>query len=109
MWTWILSVVAVEAIVEILTTSQLLNVPRAYILAKNNFFSELIGCGWCTSVWVAAMFGWAMPGTLTGILIMDIILKTFALQRLSNYVHEIRANWLLPQLQLVVRRIKETE
>ncbi len=109
MIAWLLAVIAVEAIVEILTTSTLLNVPRAWILAKQNFFSDLIGCGWCTSVWVAASVGWAMPGIITGYLVVDIILKTFALQRMANYLHELRSNWLLPQIQVVHRHVKEPE
>lgn len=105
--TWILAVIAVEAVVEILTTSTLLNVPRAYILAQQNLLSELISCGWCTSVWVAASFGWALPGAITGYVVIDILVKTFALQRLANYLHEVRANWLLPQTQIILRRVKD--
>lgn len=104
---WILAVIAVEAVVEILTTSQLLNTPRAYVLAWNNVISELIACGWCTSVWVAASCAWALPGVLTGYLPIDIAIKTFALQRAANYLHEMRSNWLLPQKTLMVRWMKE--
>lgn len=104
---WILAVVAVEAVVEILTTSTLLNVPRAYILAQQNLLSELISCGWCTSVWVAASIAWALPGSLTGFIIADIAIKTFALQRMANYLHEVRANWLLPQKQIIFRRVRD--
>lgn len=91
---WILTIIAVEAITEIIVAGSIFEKPRAYILAKNNFFSDLLACGYCTSVWIAIPFGWALPGTITSYIIVDIIIKTFALHRLSNYIHEIRVNWL---------------
>jgi len=106
--TWVLAIVAVEAVTEILVAGAIFDVPRAHLLAKQNFFSELIACGHCTSVWVAASMAWALPGTFTSFIVIDILIKTFALHRLSNYLHEIRVNWISGiQIALVVHKTEE--
>lgn len=105
---WFITIIAVEAVTEIITTSTLVERPRAWILAKQNFFSELLACGWCTSVWVAASVGWALPGSPTSILIIDVLIRTFALQRLSNYLHEIRVSWLQGlQLSVILHKTEK--
>lgn len=96
---WLLAIIAVESITEIVTTSSLFEPIRDKIHitlggTKLNLVSELIQCGYCFSTWVAIAIAWALPGAITGYLIVDIIIKTFALQRLSNWIHELSKKWL---------------
>lgn len=86
---WILAIIATEALVELITTASIFDVTRARIMASSHFFEELLSCGYCTSVWVAAAFAWALPGTL-GYWWLDVILKTLALHRASNVFHELK-------------------
>ena len=86
---WILAIIATEALVELITTASIFDVPRAKLMAKSPFLEELLACGYCTSVWIAAAFAWALPGTL-GYWWLDILIKTLALHRASNIFHELR-------------------
>ncbi len=89
---WFIAIIAVEALVELITTASIFEMPRARLMSVSKFTEELLSCGYCTSVWIAALFAWSLPG-YTGYPIVDIVLKTLALHRLSNFVHEIRAWW----------------
>ena len=79
---WVIAVMATEAITEILLESALLDKPRAY-LTKRWFFKELLGCGWCLSVWVAA----AVVGVIA--VGLKIILIPFVVHRIANVLHDL--------------------
>lgn len=76
----------------------------ACIRLFGKFCKALLSCGYCVSVWVAASVAWMLPGSpashspielpAMAILIIDIILKTFVLHRLSNWQHEATVRWL---------------
>lgn len=67
-----------------------------------SFSTALLRCGYCMSVWVAASVAWMLPGSPSSytpielpiwlpiwfMLIIDVMLKTFVLHRLSNIQHE---------------------
>jgi hypothetical protein len=91
--------VAVEALTELATTADIFDVPRAKLMALHPFLEGVLGCGYCTSVWMAAPFGWALPGT-TGYLIVDITIKTFALHRAANLLHEFKMSYLTNGVQI---------
>ena len=95
--------VAVEAVTEILTSSELTDPLRkkwkelTYSLDEPPFntcsqkfkvwFDKLISCGYCTSVWVAGFFGiWAPKLDLGGPVINWLII-TFVLHRFSTWFH----------------------
>lgn len=107
MLIWILAVVATEALVELITTASIFEVPRARLMATSQFVEELLSCGYCTSVWVAASVAWALPGT-TGYWPIDIVLKTLALHRLSNFLHELRS-FILPAVQFELPTLEENK
>lgn len=89
-FSWLAAIIAVEAFVEILIESELFIGLRAYLSKKNpSFLGKLFSCGYCMSVWAAILIGWILPGEPTGIMVLDIIIKTLCLHRLSNFVHEI--------------------
>ena len=75
------------------------NTLRLFLRPIGRFFRALLGCGYCVSVWVAASVAWLLPGSpashapielpIEFLLIVDAVLKTFVLHRLSNLQHEL--------------------
>jgi hypothetical protein len=93
---WLAFVIATEAITEIVVSSDMpLILWFRNLAAKHNprFFGKLLGCGYCFSVWTALVLSWALPGHLVQHEILDIIIKTFVLHRLSNVLHEGFIRW----------------
>jgi len=96
---WLVIIIAVESITEIITTSVLFEPIRdkihvVFAGGKLKMLSELIQCGYCMSTWVSMAFAWALPGVFTGYFVLDVIIKIFALQRLSNWMHEFSKKFL---------------
>ncbi len=105
--TWLLAIIAVEALVELITTASIFDIPRAKLMSKSSFIEALLSCGYCTSVWVAASIAWALPGTLI-VWWLDIIVKTLALHRASNFLHELRGLWTSGiQINHLVHKVDE--
>lgn len=110
---WILAIIFVEAITEIIVQSEIFFSLRNFIARTSAFLGNLISCGYCTSVWVSAIIGWALPGNVlylwmpnTTTMVIDCILKIFVLHRISNVLHEAFSRWFsrLP-FSLVVNKI----
>jgi hypothetical protein len=97
--------VAVEAVTEIITSSELTEPLRkkwkewTYPLdgpPPDNFtqkakvwFDKLISCGYCTSVWVGGFFGIWAPKYGTGSWLIDWLLITFVLHRIATWLHVV--------------------
>lgn len=90
---WLVTVLAVERITEIIINGAIFERPRHWILSKNNLFSELVGCGYCMSVWVSAIFAWALPGCFFNNEYLNIATKIFVAHGLSNILHELLKRW----------------
>jgi hypothetical protein len=89
---WFAVVIAVEAFVEIVLDSDmpLIAVIRNFLIKINpGFLGKLLKCGYCFSVWVSIPVVFFLPGHLTNIFAIDIILKVLLLHRLSNIAHEL--------------------
>jgi len=103
---WWFFIIFVEAVTEIIVDSDFF-FPIRNGLGKlpffiGRFFAALLSCGYCLSVWVAASVAWMLPGSPSSytpielpiwlpiwfMLIIDVMLKTFVLHRLSNIQHE---------------------
>lgn len=99
---YLLSAVAVEAISEIITSSDITFGFRAWIKrlaypedpTKSSkfrkiiaWFDKLISCGYCTSVWIAAGISLAVPKPVDGAL--GWVICIFVLHRISNLLHVI--------------------
>jgi hypothetical protein len=99
---YLLSAVAVEAISEIITSSDITFGFRAWIKrlaypedpTKSSkfrkiiaWFDKLISCGYCTSVWIAAGISFAVPKPVDGVL--GWVICIFVLHRISNLLHVI--------------------
>lgn len=92
---WILAALAVERITEIILTGEIFRSVRFWVLSKDNFWSGLLGCGFCLSAWVSALFAWALPGSVLGWEPLNIMAKTFALMGLANIIHEGLVRWFV--------------
>lgn len=94
---FILMVIAVEAISEIITSSDIFVGLRGWFSRQENlilnFISRMITCGYCCSVWVSGTLAWSIPLSLTGYWFIDIVINTFAVHRLSNWYHEFMSRW----------------
>ena len=93
---WLAAVVAVEAVTEIVVSSDMpLILWFRDKCARYNpmFLGKMFSCGYCMSVWIAAMVAWALPGHLTNYFVVDVIIKVFVLHRCSNVLHEAFSRW----------------
>ena len=92
---WCLVVIAVEAITEIIVASDLFFNIRDKLSTKfPESIGKLVNCGYCASVWISMGAAFIAPGTLTKYMVVDIIIKIFAIHRLSNVFHEFMKRWL---------------
>ena len=90
---WTLAALAVERITEIIHNGSIFESPRDWASRRSNFFASLLGCGFCLSVWVAAIFAWGLPGVFIPLGFLNVVLKTFILMGLSNILHELLSRW----------------
>ena len=93
MITWILLIIFVEAITEILVSSDIFLEIREFIYLNSNFLGKLVHCGYCTSVWVSAAVAWLAP-SIGNYPFIEYIIAVFVIHRLSNIWHEFIARWL---------------
>lgn len=118
---WCGAVVAVEALTELISSSKImfgirdwfskpipedeaLMVTNVLVVKKRNvfkhffywlraFIGELLNCGYCTSVWVAAAAAFVVPGTIPELMLPTFLMKWLVLHRLSNLTHETFQKW----------------
>jgi hypothetical protein len=91
---YLLLIIFIEALTEILVESSILSKPREYLAQKNGLLGELIHCGYCTSVWVAASIAWVAPLAFTSYFLLNYFITVFILHRLSNLLHEAYSKFL---------------
>lgn len=95
---WLGAIIATEAVVELIVASEILFNIRDRVAQHSVFFGKLVNCGYCVSVWVAAlMFSYHLPiGNYLGSLclnslyahIMIVIGKAAIIHRMSTVLHE---------------------
>jgi hypothetical protein len=90
---FLLLIIFVEAVTEIITTSSIMSKFRQ-VLSYSDFLGELIHCGYCTSVWVAASVAWVDPWIISEQFWINYAVTLFVLHRLSNVLHELMEKWL---------------
>lgn len=92
---------AVEAITEIITSSELMNPLRQRIrrLAYTSpptdntntrayaWLDKLISCGYCTSVWVALIVCIWFDYAIVRDKYISVVIMAFAIHRISNWIH----------------------
>ncbi len=100
---WLGAIVATEAIVEIIVASKILFNFRDWLAQRSVFLGDLINCGYCVSVWVAAiLFSYYLPvGYRLQAICADSIIawllvlvgKAAVVHRMSNVLHELFSRW----------------
>lgn len=97
----ILLALAVEAITEIITSSEIMSPLRLLIREKafpyppeddiqTRFYAwldKLISCGYCTSVWISALISVWYDYVMVNSRWMSTIILIFAIHRLANWIH----------------------
>lgn len=91
---WFIAILYVEAVTEILINGEIFAGFRDFLHNLSDFTSQLITCGYCLSVWVSATIAWALPLPISNYSLINFIVATFALHRLSNVTHEAIVRWL---------------
>jgi hypothetical protein len=100
----ILLVIACEAVTEIITSSKITDPVRLWwkewtypadqppvdtlIHRFKVFIDSLVSCGYCTSVWISGFFAIFAP-QIFGVVFVNWLVMTFAIHRLSNWLHVI--------------------
>ena len=108
--SWFAAILFTEALVEILVESDIFFKLRNLIVKVNpGFLGKLVICGYCMSIWCAVL-AWFLPGALTGIFVLDVLVRTLCLHRMSNVLHELFVRWFkrLP-LVIVFNQVKDLE
>lgn len=86
---FIFSIILTELFTELIVKSVIFKPVRDRIKSINTWFKELMGCGYCISIWVA--FGVVLlvqpVYPLTGTTWIDLPLTAFSVHRLSNILH----------------------
>ena len=77
-------IIIVEALVELICKSEILERPREWIKSWGWFTNDLLSCYYCTSVWVGMTIA---PLYFVNNKYLYIICLGIALHRLSNYLH----------------------
>jgi len=78
--------IVTEALVEILRKSYPMAKIRSY-LDEVNFFSQLLNCGWCCSIWAGLVVAYFYPLALLSSLFTNWVFSGIIYHRLSNYIH----------------------
>jgi len=58
---WIFFIVFAESLTQILLHAGPLEPIRAFLARQSRFLADLLGCGYCFSVWVAFSIAWVLP------------------------------------------------
>ena len=92
----VLAVILTELLTELLVKSVIFRPIREILGQVSNFFKELLSCGYCTSVWVAAsvVFILQLTYNLSGWYWIDLGLVVLVVHRLSNYLHNFNDKYL---------------
>jgi hypothetical protein len=83
----LLSAVATEAVVEIITKSELFQPLMVKFSMRQDFFSRLVTCPYCLSVWVAMFFTGLLYFHHLGYILAIGITLVFSIHRLANLFH----------------------
>jgi hypothetical protein len=82
----LLSALATEAVVEIVTKSELFSPLMAKLALRDDFFPKLLTCLYCFSVWVAGGYAGLLSVYLSlHLLLLPILI--FSIHRMANILH----------------------
>jgi len=84
-----LASIATEAVVEIITKSDLFSSMMGRAALRKDLLSRLITCPYCLSVWVAGFFSLCIY-MCVGFSLWLFLILTFSIHRISNMVHVVQ-------------------
>ena len=96
----VLAVILTELLTELVVKSEIFKPLRKklpnYVIPFHDWMEELLSCGYCFSVWVAAgvVILLQLVYNLTGWYLVDLALMSLIVHRLSNYLHNFNDKWL---------------
>jgi len=82
-------VIVTEAITNIVVDGVIFDDIRNKIFSKGNFFSKLLSCGYCLSVWSAMLTATVCSFRIGFTIVDSYIINVFLIHRLSNILHEV--------------------
>jgi len=80
--TLLILALAAEALTKLIRDAEIFDVPRAWICARSKWMNALLTCGYCISVWSAAIVLGLMA-------YFHALVLLLALHRLSNVLHDL--------------------
>lgn len=86
------AVIFVEAVTELICKSSIFHNLNEKVSSWHPFLDEMLGCGYCTSVWVSMLPASVISYLYSGSALYSVgwfIVLTVVIHRLSNYVHNI--------------------
>lgn len=91
-----LGIICTEAITELIVHSVIFKPIRDYISSLSNFTHELVGCGYCISVWAAMFCSFLVaPLTLpTHFFAANWLIWTLTFHRLSNFLNDFADRYI---------------
>jgi small basic protein len=105
----LVAVVVVEAATELVVGSAIFLPLRSY-MGKWSFTSKLFTCGYCLSVWIAALVAIVVPFMVVENYLINFVIETLLFHRLANFFHELLSRYFkrLPW-EIVTTNIKHNE
>jgi len=91
------SAVFVEGVTEVILKSKLFEPLVNTLKERNNFFLQLLSCGFCFSMWPSMLISLILILYLGGDLILyfpKFVFFSVVIQRLSNYIHNFNDKYL---------------
>jgi hypothetical protein len=90
------AVLLTEQLTELVIKSEIIRPVRDFIKSRVSWLKTFFSCGYCFSVWAALgvvlLFGLAY--NLTGWYWVDLVITSFLIHRLSNYLHNFNDKYL---------------
>ena len=97
---WIMTIIAVEALTQLICKAELFDRPREQIKSLGGFFKALLSCPYCVSVWSALLIiGLMIYYEYTFWFILLLVLH-----RVSNFLHDIYSILLQLKINLILKR-----
>ncbi len=95
-FTLLLLALATEAAVELVIKSSIFESIRKHISKLGSWPEELLKCGYCFSVWIAAGIILVVPSTIINVspwLAVNFLITVLIVHRLSNITHNVIDKW----------------
>jgi len=95
---FIVLIIATEALTKLMRDASIFDTPRNWLIGKGTFLADLLPCGYCLSVWAAAIiFSLYYLG-------LTIFIALLALHRGANLFHDLISTLIALKIKLRMHR-----